>query len=54
MDLDLLRAELESVELLMLNVPLTTDQRARYRCLWARERELLSHRSRSHVGIDVQ
>jgi hypothetical protein len=54
MDLDLLEAELESVELLMLGFPLTTDQRARYRCLWARERELLAPRTRNSFGVDGQ
>jgi hypothetical protein len=54
MDLDLLEAELESVELLMLSVPLTTDQRARHRCLWSRERGLLAHRTRNSFGVDGQ
>jgi hypothetical protein len=54
MNLDLLRAELEPVELLMLSVPLTTDQRARHRCLRVRERELLAHRTRNYVGVDGQ
>ncbi len=51
MDLDLLQVELESVEFLMLSVPLTTDHRARYRCLWAHERELLAHHTRNCVGL---
>jgi len=54
MDVDLLWAELESVEFPMLSVPIPTDQRARYRRLWARERELLAHRSRNYVGADTQ
>jgi len=52
MDLDILRAELESVEFLMLSVPLTTDQRARYRYLCTCERELLAHRASNCVGVD--
>jgi hypothetical protein len=51
MDLHLLRTELESMEFLMLSLPLTTDQHARYRCLCARERELLP---RNYVGVDRQ
>jgi hypothetical protein len=54
MDLELLQAELESMEFLMLSVPLTTDQRARYRCLCVRERELLAHRNHNNVGVDMQ
>jgi hypothetical protein len=54
MDLHLLRTELESMEFLMLSLPLTTDQRATYRSLCARERELLAHRTRNHVGVDRQ
>jgi len=51
MDLHLLRTELESMEFLMLSLPLTTDQRATYRSLCARERELLP---RNYVGVDRQ
>ena len=49
MDLHLLRTELESMEFLMLSLPLTTDQHARYRFLCARVRELLT---RNYVGVD--
>jgi hypothetical protein len=51
MDLDLLQAELESLEFLMLSGQLTTDRHATYRCLWARERELLT---RNYVEVDRQ
>jgi hypothetical protein len=51
MDLDLRRTGLKSMEFFTLSGPLTTDQHARYRCLWARERELLT---RNHVGVDRQ
>jgi hypothetical protein len=51
MDLDLLRTELDSMEVLMLSGPLTTDQHARYRRLRSRERELLP---RNYVRVDRQ
>jgi hypothetical protein len=38
----------------MLSVPLTSDQRASYRCLLAREKELLALRTRNYVGADAQ
>jgi hypothetical protein len=47
-----LRTELEPVELRMLSVRLTTDQRAWHRRLRARERELLAHGTRNYVGVD--
>jgi hypothetical protein len=54
MDLDLLRAELESVEFLMLSAPLTIDEHARYCCLCAREEELRALRTGNCVGVDAK
>jgi hypothetical protein len=54
MELDLLRAELESVEFLMLSAPLTIDEHARYCCLCACEAELRAQRGGNCVGVDAK
>jgi hypothetical protein len=54
MDLDLLQAELESTEFLMLSGALTIDERARYCCLCVGEGELRALRGGHCVGVDAK